>query len=141
MDPVPAVLSVLLLGLVAALAYYLFYKQGPQGPGGSKAVVRPPAPARVTYAPDTNSSIKGHRPYDWDLPVEGLLAQPYEPITFRPPNPAGALDNYGVQNFIMWDLSKSGSDCGPEIQNPPFHKTHDLCWFTRSWATPTDPQV
>ena len=141
MDPVPAVVSVVLLGLVAALVYYLFYKQGPRTAAGNPVAVRPPAPANITYAPETKSSIKGHQPYDWDLPVEGLFAQPYEPITFRPPNPGGALDNYGVQNYIMWDLSKSGSDCGPDIQNPPFHKTHNLCYYVRSWTDPTEPQV
>lgn len=143
MDPVPAVLSIIVLGIVLVTIYYLFYKQGHRTPVGHAVGgnVRPPAPANITYAPDTASTLKGHRPYDWDLPVQGLFTQPYEPITFRPPNPNGWLDNYGVQNSVMWQLSKTGSDCGADIQNPPFTKSHNLCHYTRAWTQATSPQI
>ena len=141
MDPVPAVLSVVVLGLVAAIVYYLFVAQSHRNPGGVPSGVRPPAKSNVLYAPETKPTLMGHRINNWELPVEGIYAQPYEPITFRPPNPNGWLDNYGVQNLILWDLSKTGDDCGPDIQNPPFEKSNNLCHYTRSWTEATPPQV
>lgn len=137
------VVSIILLGFVAVLVYYIFYKKGHQTttPRVTGKGARPPPLADVTYAPETNATLMGHTTLNWDLPVQGLYAPPYQPITFRPPNPGGALDNYGVQNYVMWDLSKSGGDCGPEIDNPPFYQTHNLCWYTRQWTEPTSPQV
>ncbi len=141
MDPVPAVLSIVVLGIIAAIVYYLFVAQHHRAGVPVGGNVRPPAKSDVLYAPETKATLMGHRIDNWELPVEGLYAQPYEPITFRPPNPNGWLDNYGVQNFILWDLSKTGEDCGPDIMNPPFHKSNDLCWYVRSWAEATPPQV
>lgn len=141
MDVGSAVALVVLLILVGVF-YVVFYQQGATS-GASVTVAEPPAQptSTVQYAPDVSASVHGHQQLNWDLPVEGLHAQPYQPITFRPDNPAGWLDNFGSQNAILWDLSKTGTTCGPDIENPPFHQSHNLCYYTRAWTQPVGAQV
>jgi len=75
-------------------------------------------------------SVASHVPMDWNLLVGGDDQQPYLPISFRDPVPYPSL---GVKQPISWDLSKTGSTCGPDIQNPPFVQTNNACWYARGF--------
>jgi len=109
----------------------LVWSDGGGGGGDVQAAALPSLPPTKTLP-----SFKDYPPGLNNAPDNVLTG-----ITFHGPNPNGWLDNYGINNFVKWELDKSDTTLGPspDVPNAPFVQTNNLCWYSRDFTGPHKP--